>query len=143
MKCQIYPSMQLGGTPPQLYDQARDGVVDIVWTLPGYTAGRFPRGRGVRAAVHDEQPRSHQQGGVGLRAEHDAAEFKDVQPLAFHVHGPGVFHMIKKPIKTLADLKGTEAARTDAPDQQDAGRARRHAGGDAGAAGAARRCPRA
>ena len=34
--------MQLGGTPPQLYDQAKDGVVDIVWTLPGNTPGRFP-----------------------------------------------------------------------------------------------------
>ena len=34
--------MQLGGTPPQLYDQAQDGVVDIVWTLPGNTPGRFP-----------------------------------------------------------------------------------------------------
>ena len=34
--------MQLGGTPPQLYDQARDGVADIVWTLPGSTPGRFP-----------------------------------------------------------------------------------------------------
>ena len=34
--------MQLGGTPPQLYDQARDGVVDLVWTLPGNTPGRFP-----------------------------------------------------------------------------------------------------
>ena len=32
----------LGGTPVQLYDQARDGVVDIIWTLPGNTAGRFP-----------------------------------------------------------------------------------------------------
>jgi TRAP-type C4-dicarboxylate transport system substrate-binding protein len=42
MKCQLYPSMQMGGTPPQLYDQARDGVADVVWTLPGYTAGRFP-----------------------------------------------------------------------------------------------------
>src|SRR5262245_58557351 len=42
LKIDIFPSMQLGGTPPQLYDQARDGVVDIVWTLPGSTAGRFP-----------------------------------------------------------------------------------------------------
>ena len=33
--------MQLGGRAPQLIDQARDGVVDIVWTLPGYTPGRF------------------------------------------------------------------------------------------------------
>ena len=42
LKIDIFPSMQLGGTPPQLYDQARDGVVDIVWTLPGNTPGRFP-----------------------------------------------------------------------------------------------------
>src|SRR6185295_19675827 len=35
MKCQIYPAMQLGGTPQNLIDQAKDGVVDIVWTLPG------------------------------------------------------------------------------------------------------------
>ena len=42
LKCQIYPAMQLGGTPPQLIDQVKDGVADIVWTLPGYTAGRFP-----------------------------------------------------------------------------------------------------
>ena len=42
IKIDIFPSMQLGGTPPQLYDQARDGVADIVWTLPGSTPGRFP-----------------------------------------------------------------------------------------------------
>ncbi|HSO44030.1 MAG TPA: hypothetical protein VLQ47_00730 [Rhodoferax sp.] len=42
MKCQIYPSMQLGGTPPQLFDQVKDGVVDVTWVLPGYMAGRFP-----------------------------------------------------------------------------------------------------
>ncbi|MBT5415703.1 MAG: C4-dicarboxylate ABC transporter, partial [Rhodospirillaceae bacterium] len=41
IKIDIFPSMQLGGSPPQLIDQARDGVVDIVWTLPGYTPGRF------------------------------------------------------------------------------------------------------
>src|SRR3546814_6413149 len=43
IKIEIYPSMQLGGKPPALYDQVRDGVVDIVWTLPGYTAGRLDR----------------------------------------------------------------------------------------------------
>ena len=43
IKFEAYPAMQLGGTAAQLYDQARDGVADIVWTLPGYTAGRFPR----------------------------------------------------------------------------------------------------
>ena len=41
IKCQIYPAMQLGGTPPQLFDQAKDGVADIIWTVPTYQAGRF------------------------------------------------------------------------------------------------------
>ena len=39
---QRYPSMQLGGKPPQLFDQARDGIVDVAWTLLSYTPGRFP-----------------------------------------------------------------------------------------------------
>ncbi|MDD2735147.1 MAG: hypothetical protein PHF56_14490 [Desulfuromonadaceae bacterium] len=43
LKCQIYPSMQLGGTPSQLMDQARDGVADIIWTIPTYQAGRFTK----------------------------------------------------------------------------------------------------
>src|SRR5512137_2598641 len=43
LKCQIYPAMTLGGTPAQLFDQARDGVADIVWTLPTYSAGRFSK----------------------------------------------------------------------------------------------------
>src|SRR5574344_591941 len=42
LQCQIYPAMQLGGTPAQLIQQAIDGVADVIWTLPGYTAGRFP-----------------------------------------------------------------------------------------------------
>ena len=43
IKVQLYPAMQLGGAPPQLFDQARDGVVDLTWTVLGYTPGRFPK----------------------------------------------------------------------------------------------------
>ena len=38
----IFPSMTLGGKPNELYNQVRDGVVDIAWTLIGYTPGVFP-----------------------------------------------------------------------------------------------------
>ena len=34
--------MQLGGKPPELIDQVIDGVVDLTWTVVGYTPGRFP-----------------------------------------------------------------------------------------------------
>ena len=39
---QLLPAMSGGGTPAQLVDRVRDGVDDLVVTLPGYTAGRFP-----------------------------------------------------------------------------------------------------
>ncbi|WJJ92826.1 hypothetical protein [Neopusillimonas aromaticivorans] len=45
IECQIYPAMQLGGSPAQLLTHARDGIADVVWTLPGYTlvVSRSPR----------------------------------------------------------------------------------------------------
>ncbi|WP_431268427.1 hypothetical protein [Dankookia sp. P2] len=45
LKIQIFPAMQLGGAPPQLFDQARDGVADIIWTLPGNTPAASRRSR--------------------------------------------------------------------------------------------------
>lgn len=43
VKVTLYPSMQLGGKPPELFRQVKDGVVDLVFTLPGYTSPAFPR----------------------------------------------------------------------------------------------------
>jgi len=42
IKVDRFPSMQLGGAPPELMDQAIDGVADVIWTVVGYTPGRFP-----------------------------------------------------------------------------------------------------
>lgn len=39
----LYPSMQLGGAPPQLIRQAAEGTVDMAFSLPGYTSPVFPR----------------------------------------------------------------------------------------------------
>ena len=105
MKCQIYPSMQLGGTPPQLFDQVKDGVVDVIWTLPGYSAGRFPIVEVFELPFIMQNPEPTSKAVWDFVQQYDAAEFKDVKPIAFHVHGDGVFHMVKKPIKTMADLK--------------------------------------
>lgn len=108
MKCQIYPSMQLGGTPPQLFDQVKDGVVDIIWVLPGYSAGRFPLIEAFELPFMMQSPEGTSKALWEYVQQNPAvaAEFKDVHPLAFHVHGDGVFHMTKQPIKTMADLKG-------------------------------------
>jgi TRAP-type C4-dicarboxylate transport system substrate-binding protein len=106
LKCQIYPSMQMGGTPPQLYDQAKDGVADVVWTLPGYTAGRFPSVEAFELPFMMQSPEATSKALWDYTQKYSQDDFKDVKPLALHVHGDGVFHMTSKPIKTAADLKG-------------------------------------
>ncbi len=106
MKCQIYPSMQLGGTPAQLVDQVKDGIVDIIWTLPGYSAGRFPLAEVFELPFMMQNPEATSKALWDYVQQDDAAEFKDYKLLALHVHGDGVFHLSKKPVQTMADLKG-------------------------------------
>lgn len=108
IKCQIYPSMQLGGTPGQLLDQVRDGVVDVIWTLPGYSPGRYPLIEAFELPFMMQSPEATSKALWDYVATYDTQEFKDVHPLAFHVHGDGVFHMVNKPITKLEDLKGTK-----------------------------------
>lgn len=108
IKIQIYPSMQLGGTPPQIFDQIKDGITDIGWTVAGYSAGRFP------SFEVFELPFMINSASGSSRAlweyvhvnKLDKTEFKDVKLLAVHQHDEPHFHMVDKPIKTLADLKG-------------------------------------
>jgi TRAP-type C4-dicarboxylate transport system substrate-binding protein len=106
IKCQIYPSMQLGGSVPQLYDQVKDGVVDVIWTVAGYSAGRFPLVEVFELPFFMHNAEASSKALWDYVQLHDADEFKDVHPIAFHLHGGGVFHMIKKPIVHRSDLKG-------------------------------------
>ena len=106
LQCQIYPAMQLGGTPPQLYDQARDGVADVVWTLPGYTAGRFPKMEVFELPFMMTNAEATSRATWDYYEKFAQDEFKDVKVLAMHVHGPGNIFTAKKQIKTMADIKG-------------------------------------
>jgi TRAP-type C4-dicarboxylate transport system substrate-binding protein len=106
IKCQIYPSMQLGGSVPQLYDQVKDGVVDVIWTVVGYSAGRFPLVEVFELPFFMNNAESASKALWEYVQIYDADEFKDVHAIAFHLHGGGVFHMIKKPIVHRSDLRG-------------------------------------
>ncbi len=106
IKFEAYPAMQLGGTPVQLYDQARDGVVDIVWTLPGNTAGRFPRIEVFELPFMMTNAEATSKAYWEYMQTVAPDEFKETQVIALHVHGPGLFHSVSKPIKSAADLKG-------------------------------------
>ena len=101
-----YPAMQLGGTAANLFDQARDGVADIVWTLPGTTAGRFPR------VEVFELPFMMNNAAATSRAYWEYVqtmapdEFREVHTLAVHVHGPGQIHSRDRAVRAPTDLRG-------------------------------------
>jgi len=105
IKVEIYPAMQLGGKPPQLFDQVRDGVVDVVWTVAGYTAGRFPMIEVFELPFVPGSAEATSQAAQEFYETYAKQEFADIHPLMVHVHHPGSFHMKDKPIKNLEDLK--------------------------------------
>jgi TRAP-type transport system periplasmic protein len=106
IKFEGYPAMQLGGTPVQLYDQAKDGVVDIVWTLPGNTAGRFPRIEVFELPFIMSNAEATSKAYWEYVQTMAPDEFKDTHTIALQVHGPGVIHTVDKPIKSIADMRG-------------------------------------
>ena len=106
IKFEAYPAMQLGGTPVQLYDQARDGVVDVVWTLPGNTAGRFPRVEVFELPFIMNTAEATSKAYWEYIQTQAPDEFKETQVIALQVHGPGMFHSASKLIKSPGDLKG-------------------------------------
>jgi TRAP-type transport system periplasmic protein len=106
MKCQIYPAMQLGGTPQNLVDQAKDGVVDVVWTLPGYTAGRFPLMEVFELPFMSSSAEATSQAVWDYYTQYGYKEFPGIKALALNVHDNGYIHTNPRQVKVMADFKG-------------------------------------
>ncbi|MEX8492964.1 TRAP transporter substrate-binding protein [Sphaerotilus sp.] len=107
LACQIFPSLQLGGTPAQLPDQVKNGVADIVWTSPSFATGRFPRTEAL------ELPFSLPPGGLsGSRAmweyyqKHAQDDYKDFKVLAVFSASNVVISTASKPVLTADGFKG-------------------------------------
>ncbi|HSH08541.1 MAG TPA: TRAP transporter substrate-binding protein [Burkholderiales bacterium] len=108
VKIELYPAMSLGGKPPELINQVRDGVVDIVWTVNGYTAGLFPRSEVF------ELPFVHTNNATATNlAMRDmylngaiADDYKSVKVMFLHVHAGQGIQMAEKEVRKPDDLKG-------------------------------------
>lgn len=115
IKCDVFSSMQLGGAPPQLYDQARDGVVDVIFTIPAYTAGRFPLIEVFELPFMAGSAEATSRAAWEYAATYAKDEFKDTKLLALNVNGPCNVYTTKQPIRTQADFKGLKVR---APNRQ-------------------------
>ncbi len=106
IKVERYPSMQLGGKPPELIDQAIDGVADVVWTVVGYTPGRFPTTEVFELPFMMTDARAASRAYWDMFETHmKDGEFADVHMIGTWVHGPGIFHT-KDPVTKPEDLQG-------------------------------------
>ncbi|NMG64990.1 C4-dicarboxylate transporter [Azoarcus indigens] len=106
IKCQFFPAMQLGGTPAQLADQVKNGVADVVWTAPGYSAGRFPLVEALELPFVVSDASSGSRAAWSYYEQYAKAEFDAYKVLAVHVDGGVALHTAKKPVKGLADIAG-------------------------------------
>lgn len=106
IKFELYPAMQLGGAPPALYDQVRDGVADIVWTLPGYTPGRFPGTEAFELPFMPASGEQTSQAAWEFYDKHLREQFGDVHIIAVHTHGPGLLHVKGDGVQKLEDMNG-------------------------------------
>jgi TRAP-type C4-dicarboxylate transport system substrate-binding protein len=107
VKIEIYPSMSLGGKPPQLIRQARDGVVDIIWTVNGYTPGLFPRSEVFELPfIHTNNTAATSRAMYDMFQDELSVEYKGVKVMFLHVHAGQAIHMVDKEVRKPSDLNG-------------------------------------
>jgi TRAP-type transport system periplasmic protein len=110
LRFEIFASMELGGRPAELFDQARDRLADIVWTRPSDTPGRFP---GIETFELPFVP--SRRALVSSKAVEDFCsqnlqdEFREIRPLCFSCADRGVIHT-EHPIHAVPDLRGLRLA---------------------------------
>lgn len=105
LEIQKFDAMALGGTVPELLDQAVDGAVDISLIVLGYTPGRFPRSEVFELPFMMTNAEDTSAAYWEFATTVGAEDFSDMHLLGIWVHGPGVIHS-HTPIATTDDARG-------------------------------------
>lgn len=104
---ELYPAMQLGGKPAELVDQVKDGVVDLIWTVIGYTPGRFPKSEAFELPFIMTTGEATSVAFYEYYEKHLQDELADYHVLAVHTHGAGLIHTVgAKPVSSLENMNG-------------------------------------
>ncbi|MEL0159234.1 MAG: TRAP transporter substrate-binding protein [Deltaproteobacteria bacterium] len=109
VKIDIYPAMSLGGKPPQLIRQVRDGVVDLIWTVNGYTPGLFPRTEVFELPfIHTNDPVATNLAMREMFDEYLSQEYRGMKVMFLHVHQGQAIQMVDKVVRKPSDFAGTK-----------------------------------
>ena len=106
VKCNILPRHV--STPPGTYDAVRNGLVDVSFTVHGYTPGRFLLTKMAEYPFlgDSSEPISIAFNRVAMKYPQFNAEHPGVKVLAYFTHGPGIVFNTKKPVTKMDDLLG-------------------------------------
>ena len=105
MTIRIYPGGELGAGPAKQYDRVIDGVADIVYALPGYTASQFKKTLLVElpgitpAGVNKTEV-------IWNNIDQLDAEFRRTKLLGLWTTAEASLLMADKKIEKLSDLEG-------------------------------------
>lgn len=90
------------------FDAVRDGQADIVISVNGYTPGRFDIAEVVELPFMGDNPEAYGPIVHRFYEKHLAqyGEYKGVHPLSVYVVSPGQLFNNKRPVRSIADLKG-------------------------------------
>ena len=105
VKVDYYPGQTLTKAK-QCYDGTVEGLSDVGFSVLAYTRGRFP----VMSAV--DLPLGYRSGKTATKIvnmvydKFKPREFKDVQVMYLHAHGPGLVHTKSKAVRKMEDMRG-------------------------------------
>ncbi len=106
----IYPAGSLTKAD-QCYEGVVKGISDLGMSCFAYTRGRFPLIEGLDLPVGYPDGLTATCIANAMLKKYQPAELSDVKLLYAHAHGPGILAS-KKPVQTLADLKGLKVRAT-------------------------------
>ena len=101
----VYPGGELGKGPVKQYDRVIDGVADISYALPGYTAAQFKKT--LLVELPGIVPRgTNKTEVVWNNIEHLNKEFRRTELLGLWTSDEASLLMAKKPVRAMSDLAG-------------------------------------
>ena len=94
--------------PPGTFDAVRDGLMDLSYVTASYTPARhvLPAMAELPGAGATAEINSVAYSRIYWKHFHKVGEYNGVKLLAVWTHGPGHMFNTKRPIQSLADLKG-------------------------------------
>ena len=106
VKCNVLP--RAVAAAPATFDAVRNGLVDVSFTVHGYTPGRFETTKMAEVPFLGDSAEASSVAFQRMYQKYPAIaeEHKGVKVLAVFTHGPGIVLNTKRPITKVEDLDG-------------------------------------